>query len=754
MADKIVQVTAPKITATNVVYTPKVVDLPVPKLAVGNSQPVKITTSVENPKITGIVTNMGEESVPNPYLFKRLSSDYLVADTVRVTYKSTKLDLTTTSDLVNVLVTYNRHFEELLVPLDNYKVFFVGKLLADTVSSQDVIQFRFQKLQQDSVSVLDPKSITLLKQLQSAYGTSDQVNLNYQKVSLETVFAQDVFAIVVDFTRNFESSADATDDFFGLANLDDDQTARFGKTLASFTETASEAKVVFGKLLFTNFSAQEQLAFNLTKPLSSQGTTSTENKFALTKPIADLAQFTTQQVFVVGKTLDSETLASTQLTLLANKVANTQTIATEVLAAAALKQLFDPAQTQSENKFSLVKPRTDSANLTSTQTLSAAKTLNSSSSTDDIAIFAANKQLLDTANTQSVASMLSNKSLVTEFDTQDQFSRVWQANSAFSSLTNSSSLATFGVSRVLLDTFESASTTSVQATKQLFSEFDVSDSFSRAASYNRNLLDVVSSTDDFYGSANVDDDQTARFGKNIITVLDTTDTKLFDASKVLSSQTLTNDQNVLQVQKPFNSLAIFEHQTSFITGKNLLDLIDVSELVSKQTAKTLNTSFAPEDSVSLQAGYFRTVQEQVEFDDSNLKSVFKVAVDSATLADSFTRVVDFSRALSSSTASTDTHSARVLAQKQESTNATDVATKSSRKSLLDAANTSQLVQAVVEKGLVSQASTGEFLNFFKFGNRFFNEIVLASNPGVINNQSYFLESYAEPGYVGTNTYIS
>jgi hypothetical protein len=307
---------------------------------------------------------------------------------------------------------------------------------------------------------------------------------------------------------------------------------------------------------------------------------------------------------------------------------------------------------------------------------------------------------------------------------------------------------------VLPDTFESASTTSVQATKQLSSEFDVSDSFSRAVSYNRNLLDVVSSTDDFYGSANVDDDQTARFGKNIVTILDTTDIKLFDASKVLSSQTLTNDQNVLQVQKRFNSLAIFEHQTSFITGKNLLDLADVSELVSKQTAKTLNTSFALEDSVSLQAGYFRTVLEQVNLTDSNLKSVSKVAVDSASLEDSFSRVVGFNRALSSQFAGTDVKLTTVLTKKQESTNATDVATKSSKKLLLDAANTSQLVQAVVEKGLVSQASTGEFLSFFKFGNRFFNEIVLASNPGVINNQSYFLESYAEPGYVGTNTYIS
>ena len=754
MADKIVQVTAPKITATSVVYSPKVVDLPVPKLAVGNAQPVKITTSVENPRLSGTVTNMGEDSVPNPYLFKRLSSDYLVADTVRVTYKSTKLDLTTTSDQANVVVTFNRRFEELLAPLDNYKVFFVGKTLADTVSNEDVLQVRFQKLQQDSVSVLDPKSITLLKQLQSAYSTSEQVNLNYQKTSLETVFAQDVFARVVNFTRNFESLADATDDFFGLANLDDDQTARFGKTLTSFSETTSEPKLAFGKLLFTDFSAQEQLAVNLTKPLNSQSSTTTQNKFALTKPTVDLATFTTQQVFTVGKILDSESVTGTQLTLLANKVVNTQTTATEVLAANTLKQLADPAQAQSQNKFSLVKPRTDSVEFDSTQTFSVAKTLNTDSSTDDLVVFAANKQLQDPAKTQSVASILADKKLVTEFTAQDQFSRIWQANSSFSSLTDFSSLTTFDVGRILLDTFETQSTTTVQAAKQLFSEVDLGDSFIRAVSYNRSLLDVVSSTDDFYGTANVDDDQTARFGKNVVTVLDTGDTKLFSATKVLSSQMLTDEQTVLQVQKPFSSTAQFEHQTSFSTGKNLLDLVDVPELVNKQTTKTLNTSFVPEDSVSLQASYFRTVQEQVDFGDTNLKSAFKVAVDLATLDDSFSRVVDFNRTLSSTANNTDAKSAQVTAQKQESTNATDVATKSSRKSLLDAANTGQLVKAAVEKGLVSQASTGEFLSFFKFGNRFFNEIVLASNPGVINNQSYFLESYAEPGYVGTNTYIS
>jgi hypothetical protein len=754
MADKIVQVTASKITANSVVYSPKAVDLPVPKLAVGNSQSVKITTSVENPRLNGIVTNMGEESVPNPYLFKRLSSDYLVADTVRVTYKSTKLDLTTTSDLVNVLVNYNRHFEELLAPLDNYKFLLFGKVLADPVSSQDILQVGFRKSQQDSVSVLDPKSIELLKQLQSSYTVGEQINLSYQKVSLETVFAQDVFAIVVDFTRNFESLVDATDDFYGLANVDDDQTARFGKTLASFSETTTELKVAFDKQLLTNFSAQEQLAVSLGKPLFSQSTLGDQNKFTLTKPAVDLATFTTQQVFVVGKQLASETSSSTQLSFTADKTVSSKANTIEVRTVNAAKQLIDPAQTISENKFSLTKPSTDSVISASTQTLTSGKVLNTQISSDDVAVFSATKQLLDTLSSDSTHSVQAGKYLDSEFSTQDEFSRVWLANSSFSSLAISSSLTTIGINTVLLETFESSSTTSIQSSKHVISELDLTDTFIRIVNYNRDLLDTVNSTDDFYGEANIDDDQTARFGKNVVTILASTDTKLIDTSKVLSTQMMVGEQRVLQVQKLFNSSALFEHQTIFSTGKSLLDFIELSDSASKQFTKIVGTSFAVQDDLSLQVDYFRTVLEQVNLTDSNLKSVSKVTVDSASLEDSFSRVVDFNRALSSQFAGTDVKLATVLTKKQESTNATDVATKSSRKSLLDAANTSQLVQAVVEKGLVSQASTGEFLSFFKFGNRFFNEIVLASNPGVINNQSYFLESYAEPGYAGTNTYIS
>lgn len=754
MADKIVQVTAPKITATNVVYSPKVVDLPVPKVAVGSAQPVKITTSVENPRLSGTVTNMGEDSIPNPYLFKRLSSDYLVNDTVSVTYKLTKLELASVSEEFTRVVDYRRRFEELLAPLDSYKVFFVGKGLVSSANSQDVLQVGFQKPQQDSVSVLDPKSIQLLKQLQSAYTTTEQFNLNYQKVSLETVTAGDVFSRVVNFTRNFESLADATDDFYGLANVDDDQTARFGKTLTSFTETATQYTVVFGKSLNTGFIAQEQLTVDLTKPLNSQTTTDTENKFTLTKPAVDLAEFATQQVFELGKLLDSQSVTNTLLTLLANKAVNTQTTTSEVRTAQALKQLVDPAQAQSENKFTLTKPQTDLVSFASTHTASTNKALVSYSNTDELVTFVANKQLLDSTNTDNIVSILSDKHLATNFAAQDQFSRVWQAHKDFSSLTDSSSLTTFDVSSVLLDSVESTSTAAIQTAKQLATEFTLSDTFSRVVNYNRNLLDVVNSTDDFYGTANIDDDQTARFGKNVITILDTGDTKLFSATKVLSSQMFADEQTVLQAQKSLSSQALFEHQTSFSTGKTLQDLLGTPELVVKQTTKTLVSNFVAEDSASLQANYFRTLQEQAEIDDTSLKSLDKVVLDSATLDDSFSRVVDFNRALSSTATSTDLKSVQVTTQKQDSANATDVATKSGTKLLLDSANTRQLVQAAVEKGLISQASTGEFLSFFKYGNRFFNEIVLASNPGVINNQSYFLESYAEPGYVGTNTYIS
>lgn len=754
MADKIVQVTASKIIATNPVYTPKIVDLPVPKLAVGTAQSVNITTSVENIALIGTVTNMGEDSIPNPYLFKRLSSDYLVNDTISVTYKLTKLDLASVSEEFTRVVDYRRRFDELLAPLDNYKVFFVTKTLADPVSSQDIFQIGFQKPQQDSVSVLDPKSIQLLKQLQSAYTTSEQFSLNYQKVNVETVTTGDVFSRVVNFTRNFESLADATDDFYGLANVDDDQTARFGKTLTSFTDTATQYTVVFGKGLNTGFIAQEQLTVDLTKPLSSQTTTDTENKFTVTKPAVDLAEFATQQVFELGKLLDSQSVTNTLLTLSANKAVNTQTVTSEVRTAQALKQLVDPAQAQSENKFTLTKPQTDLVSFASTHTVSTNKVLISYSNTDELVTFVADKQLLDNINTDNIVSILSDKHLATNFAAQDQFSRVWNANKAFTSLTDSSSLTTFDVSPVLLDSAQTASIAAIQTTKQAVSETELSDTFSRVVNYNRNLLDVVNSTDDFYGTANVDDDQTARFGKNVITVLDTGDTKLFSTTKVLSSQMLAEEQAVLQVQKSLSSQTLFEHQTSFSTGKTLQDLFDTTELVAAQATKIVLSNFAVEDSVSLQANYFRTLQEQSDTNDTSLKSLDKVVLDSATLNDSFSRVVDFNRALSSTATGTDLKSAQVTTQKQEVTNATDVATKSSTKSLLDSANTTQLVQAAVEKGLTSQASTGEFLSFFKYGNRFFNEIALASNPGVINNQSYFLESYAEPGYAGTNTYIS
>ena len=84
MSDKLVQVTAQTIVATQPGYTPQSGNLISQSPVVGQANLPSITTSVENIKIVGNVTNMGEDSVPNPSLFTRAGEVSSAVETFRL----------------------------------------------------------------------------------------------------------------------------------------------------------------------------------------------------------------------------------------------------------------------------------------------------------------------------------------------------------------------------------------------------------------------------------------------------------------------------------------------------------------------------------------------------------------------------------------------------------------------------------------------------------------------------------------------
>lgn len=685
MADKIVQVIAPKITATSVVYSPKVVDLPVPKLAVGSAQPVKITTSVENPKLKGTVTNMGEESIPNPYLFKRLNDEYTGTDTFSLQYLQNKLDTYSVLDVFNRVVQYNRVFQESQVTGDSYKVFDISKRLVTPFATLDVPSKRLSKPLVDSGTALDTAALTLGRPLFSQVTYSEElVKVAYLKAASEVVVSAEDFRRTVEYVRSFQSIADATDDFFGTANADDDQTARVGKTLVNWLASSEVRSIAVSKTLNTQTAAQEQKTVNLTKPLASLSSLASQTSVELTKFLVSASTLIDLHSYLLNKAALDVATGLEQHTSFVQKV------------------LLHTSTVGEQKQFNLHKP---------------------------------------------VFSTATNSDIVI---------KVWLAQRQFadSVSTNTSFKFSLGFGKTLLDSFASTEINQKNLGKVLTSGGLFTDSVVLQADYKRSFADFVASTDDFFGNANVDDDQTARIGKNLLSWLLPTDQHSVFGSKVLNTQYFVGEQARLQTSKVLSSEFSNTEELSYTTLKQLLDESNTQDQPAFESVKLLNTSFASSDTFNRLVNYNREFEHTAAFADTTSKQASKPATSVTATADQTTTQTDFKRLLASITSNTELVVSQVGAVKQELVLLPEQVNKRNTKILVSAFVPQDTAQKAPNKALASQSTTSDVLTFFKFGNRVFSEIAATNDGGVINNQGYFAESYVEPGYAGTNTYFS
>lgn len=684
MADKIVQVTASKITATNVVYTPKLVDLPVPKLVVGNAQPVEITTSVENPKLTGTVTNMGEESIPNPSLFKRLNDSYTGTDTVSLRYLQTKLEQVLVPDLFSRVVDYRRVFEEAQVTSDSYRVSFVNKGLVTLFNTLDVSAKTLAKPFVDSSNLSEVSTKTVAKAVFSQVTYSEElIKVAYLKTTSEVVVSAEDFRRQVDYQRNFQDVVDSTDDFFGTANADDDQIARVGKTLVNWVASSEVRIVDVSKVLADQAASQEQKSVELTKPFISQSTLSSLTTLSFAKPLSSLSTLADQYSYEAYKNLEHIFVTVDQKTI---QVAKTVT---------------DQADLSEQKQFSLQKPLVSTA--TSSDTV--------------LTTWLAQRQFADQGTTTT--------QIYLEFGKQ--------------------------LEHGLLATEQNQKS----AGKVLSSTSATSDQLNSQVDYKRSFLDFVVSTDDFFGNANIDDDQTARIGKNVVNLVLPVEQHSIVGSKVLSTQYSASEQAAIQTSKTLSSIFGSEELVVYDLDKVLLDTSTASEQQSFSVSKPLTTSFASTDTFNRTVIYNRQPTDQFNTDDTVIRNVNKGVITVTAATEQITTQTDFKRQLISLADSTELAAKILRTPKQDLVLLPEQVRKRTTKVLhTNVLQQNELVQKTPKKTILSQATTGENISFFKFGNRFFNEIATTNDSGVINNQGYFAESYVEPGYAGTNTYIS
>ena len=256
---------------------------------------------------------------------------------------------------------------------------------------------------------------------------------------------------------------DATDDFLGQANIDDDQVARVGKNLVehiSFPETLTFAAA---KSLADQSSLAEAITKVYQKLLQDQATNSDVKTLDVTKPVLDTT-------------------------------------------------------TSNDSFIRLVNYSRGPV------------------------------ELVD-ANDQAAKSVA--KTLADITTTLDVFSRVVNYYRTFLDTSTTADIKYFNIGKVLQDTSTSSDTATKASTKAVLEQVNSTESFARTVQYYRTYQDAVDATDDFFGSANIDDDQISRVGKYLTELPTTSETVTTATGKILTDIGSVVEAAYKQVAKPF-----------------------------------------------------------------------------------------------------------------------------------------------------------------------------------------------------------
>jgi hypothetical protein len=130
MTERVVNVNVPPIVGNKVTYSDTIVTTSTPNVITNVSVP-KVVTTVAKDTLKSVVTGMGEESLPNPQLFKR-SQEYLkVLDPLSIKTTKTFSEQKSVTDIFNRVVNYIRVFTETKNTSELFKV-AAGKNIVDT----------------------------------------------------------------------------------------------------------------------------------------------------------------------------------------------------------------------------------------------------------------------------------------------------------------------------------------------------------------------------------------------------------------------------------------------------------------------------------------------------------------------------------------------------------------------------------------------------------------------------------------------
>jgi len=643
----------------------------------------------DKPGLQVTLSGVNENAVPSLTVGQLIRNPLLISELIsfRITFYRYYQDSFKVLDNFSRAVNYRRSQQETITITNPEPVFSIQPLFKETVNLSEFLNKRISLLKLDAVNILETSFKNLSKPLpDNSVNVVSNIYKQFLTPKQDAVTVSDISRIFVSFNRDFLETIGATDDYLGLANIDDDQYATFGKALSD-SANVQELNYFLADILKSDELGVGDGRYLKAGILKSDAATARDI----------FSRQVTYRYYPVDYTNTADAIKFT-----AKKTLQIQAFA---------RDLYDRTVNYIRafaDKF------TSSDNITITNNLLKLELVNLADALTRIVEY--NRTVLDIANAIDTRYINVYKSLYDYSDIKDY---------------------------IFITTGKLASDNVV-----------LSDSLSRIINYGRIFYDQVGATDDYLGTANIDDDEYVTFGKVtgdlayisetnykfITSLLNTIYAKALDTPYITTSKKLTDQ---------FNSLDIVKVNTNKVLA-NITTSLDSTRLTIKPN---ISDQSIAADIFARQVDYKRSVIDYSNISEFIAKVSSKFASDQVNTSDAFNRQVDYKRSITDYS-NTNEYIAKYVGKNftTEQVNAAEAAYKQVSKLIQESFSAAETNVKTVNLGKLDIITFTEIVLTVKAITRNPIDIVQVVSLGVAYNQNYLQDlTYVEVGYVGTAT---
>lgn len=412
------------------------------------------------------LANLDDDQIAS---FNKVAIDYLAGTTDFASYNFVK-DLQEQLSIIELnSKIYQKVFTSSL--LGTYDDFITTtnfvRVLEDVQLFTDLVNISVQKAFIDSITNIETNQKALASN------------------KLEILTTSDVVTKVVIYLREFLDSLDATDDFYGLANIDDDQIANVSKVLVDITNLVDIDQLTTTSNFIRTFNSSTSLIDNI--PIKE-----------VVKGILEQAFSSDLNIKVLNKVIFLQTVATEEISKALNKIFIDLVTKSDYQTILVNKVLITNLSGVSEYNYNeLYKIFNTTSNLQDLLQVNIDKVL----TTELLTVVEEYRQVFDKALTNTLNSTI-------DINSKSYTKLLFDQN------TSTADESYFTVGKNSVDNISVVATYKFfTISKNLVDQVTVIDTQTYEKQTLWNAFDQADATDDFYGLANIDDDQIASFSK-------------------------------------------------------------------------------------------------------------------------------------------------------------------------------------------------------------------------------------------------